>query len=271
MTFVLDGALGTVLEADGLALPAPAWTAWAVDRAPDRIQDIHRAYARAGATAHTAATFRTTPQAVGVDATRLTRRAVALARDAVDAHHAVWGSLAPIADCWRPQDSPPDAASRHVRQADRLAEAGVDGILVETFAHVDEAVAATRAAVATGLPVWASLTPGPDGALLSPAALADGARRVAETGATVVCANCLPADAAARWLDPLSRAVDRWGVYANGGLAGAPCAHTTPGGSTAYADLAMGWVDAGAAVIGGCCGTGPAHIRAIVERLRARG
>jgi S-methylmethionine-dependent homocysteine/selenocysteine methylase len=56
---VLDGPLGTVLVRRGVALPAPGWSAHALDVAPDVVAAIHRDYVAAGATVHTTNTFRT--------------------------------------------------------------------------------------------------------------------------------------------------------------------------------------------------------------------
>ncbi len=257
-----DGALGTMLESLGVPLPPPLWSAGAIDTHPAVIAALHAAYADAGATVHTANTFRTSPTAAGDDAARLAFAAVALCRGAVPRDHRVAGSLAPVFDCWRPDLSPPDAYDRHRVTADLLARAGVDLILVETFAHPDEAVAATLAAAQTGLEVWTSLTPGFDGTLLSPAALAQAARRCADAGATRVLVNCLPAARATPWVEALAATGLAWGIQANGGAPEDGLTHGTPGSADRYARLAAAWRAHGASVIGGCCGTGPEHIRA---------
>jgi S-methylmethionine-dependent homocysteine/selenocysteine methylase len=266
---VLDGPIGTMLERGGLVLRPNAWSAEAVRDAPERVAALHRAYAGAGATVHTAATFRTTPWGVGEDAERLTHAAVGLARSAVPDDHRVLGSLAPAVDCWRPDLSPPDAGARHAAQALRLARAGVDGILVETFAHPGEALAATRAAVATGLPTWTALTPGFDGTLLDPETLAAAAAACARAGAATVLVNCLPAARADAWVRALARLGLPFGVYANAGDPSHGLGVDDPGAADRYASLAEGWAAAGASVVGGCCGTGPAHVEAVARRLHA--
>lgn len=258
-----------MLEAWGVALPPPLWSAAAIDTHPALIAALHAAYADAGATVHTANTFRTSPTAAGHDAARLTSAAVALCRGAVPRDHRVAGSLAPVFDCWRPDLSPPDALDRHRVTAGLLAGTGVDLILVETFAHPDEAVAATRAAVETGLEVWASLTPGFDGSLLSPDALAQAARRCAFAGASRVLVNCLPAARAGAWVEALAATGLAWGVQANGGAVEDGFSHGTPGSAERYAALAANWRALGASVIGGCCGTGPAHIRALCNMFHS--
>ncbi|MCB9663030.1 MAG: homocysteine S-methyltransferase family protein [Alphaproteobacteria bacterium] len=262
---VLDGALGTLLAARGVPAPPPAWSAAAVRSHPEVLRDIHRAYAAAGAQVHTAATFRTTPRAVGADAWPLTRDAVALAREAVPADHRVAGSLAPLEDCYRPDLSPPSPGPEHARHAEHLARAGVDLVLVETFAHVGEALAATEAALRTGLPVWTALSPGYRGDLLDPHALADGARAAAALGAERVLVNCLPAIGAAPFVAALAAVGVPWGIHANAGAPEDGLHHGQPGAAEAYGRLAAGWAAAGASVIGGCCGTGPAHIACVTS------
>lgn len=260
---VLDGPVGTLLEVQGVPTPAPLWSGAAVRDAPGEIASIHRAYAAAGATVHTAATFRTTPARAGAAARALTHRAVRLARQAVPAHHRVLGSLAPAADCWHPEDTPDDAARAHRAMAELLVEAGVDGLLVETFADADEAVIATAAAARTGRPVWTALTSGYDNQLLTPAALQDAARRVRDAGAALVLVNCLPAARALPWVDALAALDHPFGVYANAGRVDEGLRHGTDGAADRYATLARDWVARGAVVVGGCCGTGPDHVQAL--------
>lgn len=264
---LLDGPMGTLLEHHGVPTPPPRWTASALDTHPDAVQAVHRAYADAGAVVHTAATFRTRPAAVGDDARRLSAVAVALCRQAVPASHRVAGSVAPVADCYEPWDSPPDAPERHARFARLLADVGVDLLLVETFAHPGEALAATEAAVATGLPVWSALTAGPRAMLLDPAELAAAARRLADAGAEVVLVNCTRARAMTPYVDAVAALGIPWGAYANAGPVTDGLQHGTPGAAEAYASLAESWSHHGPSVLGSCCMTGPEHIRLLDRRF----
>ncbi len=259
--------MGTLLEARGLVLPAPLWSALAVRDHPDAVERVHRDYAQEGVRLHTAATFRTL--GAGPLALELTARAVAIARRACP-HGQVLGSLAPIADCYRPDLSPPDAAAQHAERAAVLASTGIDRILVETFPHPGEAVAATRAAVATGLEVWTSLTPGYDNSLLTPAELAEGARRAADAGACIVLVNCLPAARALPWVRALAATGLAFGIQANAGAIEDGMTHGTPGAAERYVTLARRWQEHGAQLIGACCGTGPEHIRGLVSTFSER-
>lgn len=263
--------MGTELAARGVATPLPTWSAGAIEGAPDAVVAIHRDYAAAGASVHTTNTFRTRAHDVGERWRELTLTAVALARRGAGAGR-VAGSVAPLADCYRPDLSPGEGAfDAHATMAEVLLEGGVDLILCETFPEPAEAVAAVRASVAVGSPeVWGSLTAGPEADLLTPLELARGAERMAAAGAAVVLVNCVPAPVTASYLRELAAVGAPFGAYANAGSADDAIGWTSDVGFGAdrYAALAREWAELGATVFGGCCGTGPAHLAALVTRLR---
>jgi hypothetical protein len=118
---LLDGAMGTELGARGLRLDPPRWSAHALIDAPDVISAVHAAYTEAGATVHTANTFRTTATAWGPGWQRAAAAAIALARASVPAGHRVAASLAPVADCYSPEASPAEADVLHAALAEALA------------------------------------------------------------------------------------------------------------------------------------------------------
>ncbi len=272
---ILDGPMGTELLARGVPTPLPGWSAHALETAAEVVARIHADYAAAGATVHTTNTFRTTARVFPERWRDLTRRAVRLAREAVPAGHLVAGSIAPVEDCYRPDLSPPDAREHHAPLAVALAEDGCDLLLCETFPHPGEALAALDAALATGLPAWLSLTPGYRADLLTPARLAEAGRRAARTGAAAVLVNCVPAGRALAYVCALREAVPSptpIGAYANAGAAEPTQGwRTAPIAPEAYADLAQTWAEAGATILGGCCGTGIPHIRALAARFGGPG
>lgn len=269
---ILDGPLGTELARRGVPTPAPGWSACALTDAPQVVADIHRAYAAAGAQVHTANTFRTQRRHFPQDWQARLQSAVFLARQSVPSTHKVAGSLAPLEDCYSPWLSPSDPRPEQRELAQALAAAQVDLILVETFPHVGEALSAVEEAVDTGLSTWVSFTPGPDGSLLDPTEVCAAATQAVDRGARAVLVNCLPAVTARRWLVPLlDLGLDvPVGIYANAGRAADGLgwgAHPVEAAER-YADLAEGWVDAGATLIGSCCGTGPETIAALARRLK---
>ncbi len=267
---ILDGAIGTELIARGLSLDGAQWSAHAIERAPELLAEVHRDYAKAGATLHTANTFRTQPRAFGAGWRELLVSAVRVPRQALPSACTVLGSMAPVEDCYRPDRSPGEGARAEHRQiATALAEAGCDAILCETFAHEAEALVAAEEAVRTGRPAWLSLTPGPFGDLLSPPELARIAGRASSTGIGRILVNCVAASRAQPYVEAIADLALPFGVYANAGgkEEGLGWEATDVRAAEAYANLAESWVGAGASVVGGCCGTSPLHIAALRTRF----
>ncbi len=267
---ILDGPIGTELIARGVALDGPDWSARAIRRAPDLLAEVHAAYSRAGATLHTANTFRTQPRVLGDRWRDDLRAAVTIARAAVPDGQYVLGSIGPIEDCYRPDLSPGSAAlSLHAETARALADAGCDALLCETFAHEAEALAALRAARETGLPVWLSLTAGPFGELLTPSDFERIGAEAVAVGVDRLLANCIAATLVTPFVEALASLGVPVGVYANAGAKDERLGweDATRDAGKRYVKLAELWAEIGATVIGGCCGTGPAHIRALRERF----
>jgi S-methylmethionine-dependent homocysteine/selenocysteine methylase len=282
-TLVLDGATGTELERRGSPASLPLWSAHALVRAPELVAAIHADYAAAGADILTANTFRTQRRNLarggwGDRALELTRAAVELARRAArglagEREIHVVGSAPPLEDCYRPDLVPADAELRreHAEHAEHLAEAGVDAILVETMNSAREAAAALRAARATGLPALVSFACWDGAHLLSGEPLRDALAAVLPEEPAAVLVNCLPPSNVAACLPALRDSARPFGVYPN---LGAP---TDAAGLTrsedcspaAFAELARKWREAGANILGGCCGTTPAHIHTLAQDLRS--
>jgi len=276
---VLDGPMGTELARRGLALPAPAWSARALDEAPELVAAVHRDYAAAGATVHTANTFRTKRRSVGPLWEELARRAVRIARGAVDgaasaSHSAqptrirVAGSMAPLEDCYRP-DLSPGLASRaeHREVARALADEGVDLLLCETFPDATEAAVAVEEAARTGVETWAALLP------MAGMDLRDAARRCIDAGARAVLVNCVAARETLARVEALAGLGVPFGAYANAGDESDALGWDADPvrAAAAYAVLAKTWIDAGATIVGGCCGTGPMHVAKLAAIAREGG
>jgi S-methylmethionine-dependent homocysteine/selenocysteine methylase len=275
---LLDGATGTELERRGAPCSLPLWSTHALVHRPELVRRVHADYVAAGAELLTANTFRTQQRTLARDGARLraaelTALAVALARDAAaEAPRpvAVLGSAPPLEDCYSPR-LVPDAAAlarEHAAHCENLAAAGADAILVETQNTLREARAALRAARATELPVLASFVCGKGARLLSGEPLRDAVALASDLGAVAVLVNCLPIREVPACLPVLAAGALPFGAYAN---LGAPEPEgwrrdDRPPGE--FAAAARGWLDAGAAVVGGCCGTTPAHIAALAQLLR---
>lgn len=279
---LLDGATGTELTRRGIDTSLPLWSAAALRDAPDVVRQIHQDYVAAGAEVITANTFRTHERSLAAgglagQAAQWTAVAVELARDAAQGRAYVAGSQAPLEDCYEPQRTPPKDAlqAEHAAMAANLAAAGVDMILVETQPTIREAVAAARAAIATGLPVLVSLVCGSDGKLLSGETVADAVAAVRPLGPDAIMVNCCPAPQVLHLLRVLEAAAPDLprGAYANIGELDPVQGWRNTGAEDAeqYANWAGEWLKAGAQLIGGCCGTTPEHIRLLRKLLDGAG
>lgn len=284
---LLDGATGTELERAGLATGLPLWSTHALLEAPECVARIHASYAAAGARIVTANTFRTQRRTLarsglGESDAGLTRLAVALARDAVEAASArdglrrwVAGSLPPLEDCYRPDLVPSDRelALEHGRQAELLGAAGVDLILIETINDAREAKAAVAAAARTGLPFVVGFVAWDGARLLGGEPLVRAAQDALDGGAAAVGVNCLPAANLAPCLAALA-------PLAASLLAKPNLGRPEPvrgfereiGGDPDRIAIALEpWIARGRALVGGCCGTTPTEIAALATRLAAAG
>jgi len=280
---LLDGATGTELNRRGVNTDLPLWSARALVEAPEVLRAIHADYARAGAEILTANTFRTHRRSLaegglGHRAAELTRLAVETARagaeDAGGLLRFVAGSLAPLEDCYSPELVPPqpEVEAEHAEMAAHLAAAGADLILVETMNTIREAEAATRAALTTGLPVLTSFVCRTDHKLFSGESVTEAVAAIAPLGVAGLLVNCTPSTTIRMPFAELRAAVQSQarppaitGLYANIGhtddITG--WTNTADVSPLAYAQLAAGWLAQGARLIGGCCGTTPAHIAAL--------
>lgn len=270
-----DGAMGTMIYAkrvpfercfDSLNLEAPAL-----------IADIHRAYIDAGANVIETNTFGANRFKLGEfgladKVADINQAGVQLARRVVAAAFRevfIAGSIGPLGPSLAPLGrlSPGDARSAFKEQTLALLEAGVDLIILETFTDLSElreAVAAVRQ-VAPDLPLVAQLTFTEDGRTPlghTPQKVADG---LAGLAIDVIGVNCSVGPAGVLWtLQSLAEALPDGTRLAAQPNAGWP---ERVGGRIMYpaapeyfGDYALAFVEAGARLVGGCCGTTPEHI-----------
>ena len=294
---LLDGGMGRELQFRGVALSERIWSAQGLIIAPDVVREIHADYITAGAdiiTANTYGLIRDDLARVGMADrfTELNLLACQLARDAVGkTRRSVWiaGSLPPLRGSFRPDLVGPHAEilPRYREQA-RLLAPHVDLLLCETLSSGAEARAAAEAASETGRPVWVSWTLHEDesGRLRSGETINEAASRLADLPVSGLLVNCCSPKSVARVIPLLAAAAttttQRIGGYANT-FHPIPADWRLDGDKAtdgllplrndldpeAYADHARQWLDAGATVIGGCCGTRPAHIRKLRSLLPA--
>lgn len=257
---LLDGATGTELGRRGVNTRTAMFSAAALvdDRGCATLLEVHRDYVRAGAQVVTANTFRTNPRKAGARWRELTGTAVRLARES--GAQCVAGSIAPVEDCYLPELRPPPDVALEEHRAFARALGDCDLLLVETVVAADEGLAAVQAAVETGKPVWVSAMVMPDGRMRSGDDLAAFIRNARQLGARATLLNCIPPDGVDRAVHLVDGAYAHMGeVDPNSGWPVTPV--LTPG---EYAARAAKW-GASATILGGCCGTTPAHIAALAK------
>jgi methionine synthase I (cobalamin-dependent)/5,10-methylenetetrahydrofolate reductase len=284
---VADGATGTLLFSRGI--PQRACLDELVLTRPDLVGTIHREYLDAGADIVETATFganrvRLAGWGLGDLAARLNRRAAQLAREARDVagrDALVAGSIGPLGRPAHGDLGVGDAAARAAfrEQLDGLLEGGVDLLILETFHDIDQlllAIGEVRAA--TGLPVVASMTFGEELGLADGRTPGAAAAVLAGAGVDVIGVNCGVGPSAS--LDALGRMdPGRHGLpgsfMPNAGLPqrieGQFVYAADPAWFGEVVPLALA---TGARIVGGCCGTTPAHVaamRAAVDRSIAAG
>lgn len=276
---VTDGAWGTQLQARGLPIGA-APDPWNLEF-PDRVAEVPRAYVEAGSRVVLTNTFganRIMLARHGAEGRveEINRAGVELSRAAAGDRVAVFASMGPTGIMLAMGEASEDALAAAFReQAEALAAAGADALVLETMSDVEEALLALKAAKTTGLPVVVSLVfdsgKERDRTMMGTTP-EQAARMLAEAGADVIGANCglgaaqmLPICRRLRaasdlpiWMKPnagMPELVDGRAVY-----------RTTPDEFAAHgAEL----VRAGANFVGGCCGTTPEMIRALVGAVAA--
>lgn len=283
---IADGAMGTNLFALGLET-GDSPELWNVS-APEKVASVHRGFLEAGSDIVLTNSFGGTEHRLKLHGAQdrvgeLNAAAARVCRGAVDAWREetgktclVAGSMGPTGELFEPLGAltPESGEAAFAAQAEGLAEGGVDILWIETISSVEEMVAAVAGAARTGLPIVATMTFDTNARTmmgLTPADFAALAPTLA-VKPTAIGANCGvgPAELAETVLG--LTAADPDAVVVAKGNCGIPqyvdgeiVYNGTPEAMATYARIVR---DAGARIVGGCCGSKPDHVRAIAEALK---
>ncbi|HIN09422.1 MAG TPA: homocysteine S-methyltransferase family protein [Phycisphaerales bacterium] len=281
--FLIDGATGSELDRAGVDIGMPLWSANAILEAPEILKQVHIAYLEAGAQAIIANTFRTHERSLakagmGDRAEELTHKAVRIARsacDEVNSNALVYGSVAPLEDCYSPELAPRSEVCEreHGQLIRHLVNAGVDLVLIETMCSAGEVCAASVAAM-ENTENWAvsfCLQQKGVGILLDGNPISEFVPALMH--ASFIGINCYSATELAEQVKHLrSLLPDDMPIAAYGNVGYADkegsWVSTDAIDPNRYATYAMDWIEAGASIIGGCCGTTPETIKAINSSLK---
>ncbi len=276
---VMDGGMGSEIEHRGWPTTLPLWSAEALLTHPEVVLAIHQDYLAAGAEILITDTFRTTRRAfaqkgiaeqaaaasaLACSLAHQARKTAASARDVFIA-----GSIAPLEDCYSPELTPPQAEieTEHAEIVNQLKAGRVDFLLLETMITARETLSAVRAAQAAGMPFAVSFCCNDRLELLGGEAVAEVVRALEPFQPLFVGVNCVSLAIATSTVKHLRQVTSLpISVYAQGdGLADGAMGWKMADQQhlQAYMQTAPRWLDAGAQVIGGCCGTTPTYIRAL--------
>ncbi len=275
---VFDGAMGTMLYSRGVFINQCYDEL--VLRSPELVRDVHAAYAKAGAEVLETNTFganRTKLAQYGLEGQveAINRRAAELAREAAGDRRLVAGAVGPLGVRLEPYGptSQEDARVIFAEQMRAQLSGGADCFVLETFGDLEElhqAILAAREVSAT-TPVIAQATIGPDLRTAFGASPEDVARALDRWGVDVIGLNCSVGP------QTILEAIERMAAVTNRKLSAQPNAGMPRdvGGRSMYmaspeymASYARHLVQAGAKIVGGCCGTTPEHIKAMAEGIR---
>jgi 5-methyltetrahydrofolate--homocysteine methyltransferase len=279
-----DGAMGTELQRAGLAI-GECGDRWNLDQ-PGRLIDIHAAYIEAGSDAIITNSFGANRWVLGryglaERVVAVNRAAAIIARRAAGQTVCVLGDIGPCSGFIRPLGDvdPGELEAEFTTQAAALLEGGADGIIIETMSALDELRIAIRAAHTAKAPfIVASMAFDhvPNGSIRTMMGVSpeQAAKAAVDEGADIIGANCgthmTAVDferVAAAFRQTTARPIM---IQSNAGspdlVDGRAVYRLSP---EAFADGMKGVAAAGANIVGGCCGTTPAHIAALALQLKA--
>jgi S-methylmethionine-dependent homocysteine/selenocysteine methylase len=295
LPLILDGGMGRELRMRGVEILDTIWSANGLITAPDAVRDIHLDYINAGADIITTNSYGVIGQELAKEGiadrfdelNRLAGQLAVEAREQSGKDVLIAGSLPPLRGSYRADLVGPydEIEPEYARQSELLAPY-VDLLICETMSCGREGYGAAHAALRTGKPVWVSWTLHEDrsGRLRSGESIAEAAAVVAELPISGMLANCCAPESISAAMIQLKATGYRYvGGYANTFVPVAADWTLDGSGETdgliplrddldpePYATFAQDWLEAGATVIGGCCGTRPAHIATINSLLPHR-
>ena len=274
---VADGATGTSYQERGLEI-GEAPEEW-LFKSPERVIELHRAFVEAGADLLLTDTFGATP--LRLQHTSLAGRvhdvnvrAVELAREAAGNHVLVAGSMGPTGHLFEPLGplTSAECVENYAEQAGALSAGDADLLLLETFFSIDEALAAIEGTRrASDLPLVVTFSFDQGTRTMMGHSPADVVEAIVPLGVTAIGANCgkslADADVVAAEFVDLAGDVPVW-IKPNAGvpkIVGDQVVYEA--GPTMLAAHVRRYVEQGARIVGGCCGSTPEHVAAIARAV----
>ena len=281
---ILDGGMGTALERNGVPMDDRVWSGRAMLTHPDAVRSAHEAFIQAGAEAILTNTFSTArhmlePGGLGNEVRKINSLAVDLAKQARErvarSPVAIVGSICEWTSDLNPTWCSPEVVGQAAReQAEVLAESGVDILALEMCERVELSEAVTDAIIGLGLPVWMGVSARTHQGQteLATASYADCSfeeivKRISSYPVDIVNIMHTQIPDVDRAFEIVRR---YWsgpiGIYPESGFFTMPNWNfvdvISPEDLVAEANT---WVKNGVRLLGGCCGLGPDHIKALAD------
>jgi S-methylmethionine-dependent homocysteine/selenocysteine methylase len=296
LPIILDGGMGRELQSIGAPFQQPEWSAQALIEAPHFVSQVHTSFIKAGAEIITTNTYALVPFHIGQkrfdeQGADLIKLAADLARGSIADNSGllVAGCIPPVLGSYRPDLFEVEAAKSILEVLINNQQAGVDIWLAETISSIAEAAMIKSRTATTDKPTWIAFTIKDEittePALRSGELVYDAVSQIAGQHVSAILFNCSCAEVMETALTTAKQALSdlgitdevQLGVYANnfppiGDLHEANNAVKGIRKDVApqrYREFATTWVNAGASIVGGCCGVSPAHIKALAELKQA--
>ena len=286
LPIIIDGGMGTELEKSGVPMDGKVWSARAMLSHPEMVRGVHERYIQAGAEAIITNTFSSArhmlePGGLGREVRTINLKAVELACEArntaAKSPVALVGSICEWAHDEHPTWNSPEVVGRAAaEQAEILAEAGVDILAVEMCERVELSDAVIEAVMSIGLPVWLGVSARRhrDQDHLSAFGYPERdfeelVRAISKFSVDLINVMHTPVSDVPGAIEIVR---DYWkgpvGVYPESGEFMMPnWDFVDVIEPSVLAENAVTWAEDGIRLIGGCCGLGPAHIRACRDAL----
>lgn len=304
---ILDGGMSRELMRLNAPFKQPEWSAQALIEAPHMVQQVHREFAEAGADIITTDSYALVPFHIGEErfwnqggdlaalAGQVARAAANEIRSKTGRRVLVAGSLPPIFGSYRPDLFRADDVAEYLAVLVTALAPYVDVWLGETLSLLSEAEAVFSAVYGLNQPIWISFNLTDDGegkatasspetpCLRSGETVADATRRICDNmNVKALLFNCNRPEVMDRAIQEAKAVLDKHdrqidiGVYANAFEPSSDDYAANENISSirtdldiqTYATTARQWVNSGATIVGGCCGIGVEHIRALAVQLK---
>lgn len=294
LPIILDGGMGRELERIGAPFQQPEWSAHALIAAPHFISQVHRNFIDAGAEIITTNTYALVPFHIGEkrfneQGADLIKLAAKLARDCVKTNSGVLvaGCIPPVLGSYRPDLFSVEQAKPLLEPLINNQEADVDFWLAETISSIAEATMVKARTTQTNKPTWISFTVkdeiATESKLRSGESVFDAVSLIAGQNVSAILFNCSAVEVMETALINAKQALlaqgleneVQLGVYANNfpPIGELREANNDEGLSIIrndvspkkYRQFVSAWINAGASIVGGCCGVSPEHIKELAK------